>query len=45
MHTVIGAGSLVMHDVESYVVSHGMPAKVVRKRWWGPAFPEKSCYT
>lgn len=31
-YTVIGAGSLVLHNVENHVVAYGVPAKVIRRR-------------
>ncbi|MFL5383753.1 MAG: acetyltransferase [Longimicrobiaceae bacterium] len=31
-HTVVGAGSLVMKPIDSFVVAHGTPAKVIRTR-------------
>lgn len=37
-HTVIGAASLVLRDVESYVVVHGSPARVVRPRKQGDRY-------
>lgn len=37
-HTVIGAASLVMRDVESLVVAYGTPAKKVRARKYGDRY-------
>ncbi len=31
-HSVVGAGSLVMKDLETFVVAYGTPAKVIRTR-------------
>lgn len=31
-HSVVGAGSLVINDVDSYVVAYGSPAKKIRRR-------------
>lgn len=31
-HTVIGAGSLVLHNVDDHTVAYGVPAKFIRKR-------------
>jgi len=37
-HTIIGAGSLVMKSVESFVVSYGTPAKTIRNRKQGDKY-------
>lgn len=37
-HTVIGAGSLVMKSIDSFVVAYGTPAKIVRKRESGDKY-------
>jgi len=37
-HTVIGAGSLVMKSIESFVVAYGAPAKVIRNRKQGEKY-------
>jgi sugar O-acyltransferase (sialic acid O-acetyltransferase NeuD family) len=31
-HTVVGSGSLVLHDLPDHVVAYGSPARIVRKR-------------
>lgn len=31
-HTVIGAGSLVLHNVEDHIVAYGVPSRSIRKR-------------
>lgn len=36
--TIIGAGSLVINDVESYAVAYGVPSKVIRKRAAGDPY-------
>lgn len=37
-HSVIGAGSLVLDDVESFTVAYGSPCKVIRKRTQGEKY-------
>lgn len=37
-HTVIGAGSLVMKPIESFVVAYGTPAKAIRARKQGDKY-------
>ena len=37
-HTVIGAGSLVVKSIESFVVASGAPAKVIRSRKQGDKY-------
>ncbi|MEM5317080.1 acetyltransferase [Paraburkholderia sp. JHI869] len=37
-HTVVGAGALVLGDVESYVVAYGSPARAVRTRQAGERY-------
>jgi acetyltransferase-like isoleucine patch superfamily enzyme len=37
-HTVIGAGSVVIKDIEDQVVAYGIPAKVVRYREIGEKY-------
>jgi sugar O-acyltransferase (sialic acid O-acetyltransferase NeuD family) len=37
-HTVVGAGSLVVMDIDSYSLAYGAPAKVIRKRNKGEAY-------
>lgn len=37
-HTVIGAGSLVLHDIPGYCVAYGTPARVVRERRAGDPY-------
>lgn len=37
-HSVIGSGSLVTKDIESYVVAYGIPAKIVRFREVGEKY-------
>lgn len=36
--TIIGAGSLVINDVEAFVVAYGVPVKVVRNRMAGDPY-------
>ncbi|MDU2108057.1 MAG: hypothetical protein E7E85_13490 [Clostridium sp.] len=31
-HTIIGAGSVVTHDVEDYAIVAGNPARVIKRR-------------
>lgn len=37
-HTVVGAGSLVMKSIESFVVAHGTPARAIRNRKQGEKY-------
>jgi sugar O-acyltransferase (sialic acid O-acetyltransferase NeuD family) len=37
-HTVIGAGSVVLHDLPDFCVAYGAPARVVRQRREGDAY-------
>ncbi len=37
-HAIIGAGSLVMKSIDSFVVAYGMPAQVIRKRNQGDKY-------
>jgi acetyltransferase-like isoleucine patch superfamily enzyme len=37
-HTVIGAGSLVMKSIESFVVAYGTPARAIRNREQGDKY-------
>ena len=37
-HSVIGAGSLVLKDVQGYVLAYGSPARIVRKRKVGERY-------
>jgi len=37
-HTIVGAGSLLLKSVGSYVVTQGVPAKVVRQRKKGDSY-------
>lgn len=37
-HSVVGAGSLVVKDIDSYSLAYGAPAKVIRKRNAGEAY-------
>lgn len=37
-HTVVGAGSLVVRDLDSFVLSYGSPARVIRTRQEGEAY-------
>lgn len=37
-HTVVGAGSLVVRDIEGFVLSYGSPARVIRNRREGEAY-------
>jgi sugar O-acyltransferase (sialic acid O-acetyltransferase NeuD family) len=37
-HTVIGAGSIVLKDIDSQVIAYGTPAKVMRKREIGERY-------
>lgn len=37
-HAVVGAGSLVVRDLESFVLSYGSPARVIRTRQEGEAY-------
>ena len=37
-HTVIGAGSLVIMDIPNYVMAHGTPANIIRKREQGEKY-------
>lgn len=36
--TVIGAGAVVVSDIDPYVVAYGVPAKVIRKRQAGESY-------
>lgn len=40
-HTVVGAGSLVVNDIESHVVAYGSPSQVVRSREKGEPYLSK----
>jgi len=37
-HTVVGAGSLVLHDLPAYCVAYGTPARVIRRRAPGDSY-------
>ncbi|MBC2837734.1 acetyltransferase [Robiginitalea sp. SC105] len=38
MHTVVGAGSLVINDIPGYKVAYGSPAKIIRNREIGESY-------
>lgn len=37
-HSVIGAGSLVLKDVDSFEVAYGNPSRIIRKRRIGDPY-------